>query len=76
VLVKRSLLSSHLSSHMGTVHQIRLVVLKGQSIMIFFAYLLRFSCEYMFEVAPGSTLYFLTSLNGIVRVTKQTTGKP
>ncbi len=38
---------------------------------IFTTFLMSTCCE----VAPGSTLYFLTSLNGIVRVTKQTTGK-
>jgi FKBP-type peptidyl-prolyl cis-trans isomerase len=47
----------------GTIH--------NEFFCLFTTFLMSTCCE----VAPGSTLYFLTSLNGIVRVTKQTTGK-
>ncbi len=43
--------------------------------MNFFCIFTTFLMSTCCKVAPGSTLYFLTSLNGIVRVTKQTTGK-
>ncbi len=54
----------------------KVVPLKGQSTMTFLSIFITFLMSSCCEVAPGSTLYFLTSLNGIVRVTKQTTGKP